>query len=662
MTELTINASLEEPYLINLNYGVEIEAVFELINVHTAYNQFINFYLNHIRNTYSGNKTINSTIISFIKLLKLCINKSSANSVIRQLIASLITNDIYILLTPEKTEEVKKQEKEKLQEKKQLKQQRKIGKKTAITFLSALGVQDDDESSSSINDEDDDYDYVKIEDFLNKNLNLLIKESRKITHSDVISEEATDFIKKWKEFLNLAITIIKHMYHEFESNEKDVIKTILNVFDDSNNTIFTAFNKIFNLTENEKIKLYKMLNIKNFYTTKPPIDEIFLCLIEDMSVVCTDAIVYKNIKSGQVAKYNYLLNGCEFITQPFNTIDDVKNKLSIFFNNTIIENTLLNCAKTSQHVHISFNNSSGIIRPDIYLILCILCVSLHFQEEIFKLFLITRTDNMYCKKLNYNDTFSNDDIYDLNDITDSNTDYNKCLEKLCNIFSENKSRYYWLNILNLFNYSITKPYTIEFRLKHGSTDEVEIGNVCKLYENIINYANELLTDESIDIKGNKNIKIIKILIEKKIKRGGDDIFKQKILKDIEYYFTNINSDYVKGLNTLNKIISTKKLEEKVNKESEELEESEESDEYGLYIGGIGKLKSTMHNNTNRINNLIRSLTKQPIYKLNSFGYEFIGHGLHRNMKTKLKTTFNSATRIITQEDLKQYLNLHNIYF
>ena len=99
---------------IILNYGIEIEAVFELINVHTAYNQFINFYLNHIRNTYSGNKTINSTIISFIKLLKLCINKSSTNSVIRQLIASLITNEIYILLTPEKTEEVKKQEKEKL--------------------------------------------------------------------------------------------------------------------------------------------------------------------------------------------------------------------------------------------------------------------------------------------------------------------------------------------------------------------------------------------------------------------------------------------------------------------------------------------------------------------------------------------------------------------
>jgi hypothetical protein len=605
---------------IILNYGVEIEAVFELINVHTAYNQFINFYLNHIRNTHSGNKTINSTIISFIQLLKICIDKHPDDVIIKQ----LIKNEIYNLLIPEKTEVKKQQKKTKKKEDK------------PFHFLSSIGVQDGEESTSS---DEEDY-YVKIEDFLNKNLNLLIKESRKITDADEISPEATDFIKKWKEFLNIAIKIIKNMYHEFKISEQNVIKTIFNVFDDSNNTIFTAFNKIFELTENDNIKLYNMLNIEDFYTDKPNIDKIFLCLIEDISVVCNDAIIYKNIKSGQVVKYNYLLNGCEFITQPFNTIDDVKNKLSIFFNNPIIENTLLNCAKTSQHVHISFNNSTGVIRPDIYLILCILCVSLHFQDEIFKLFLITRTDNTYCSKLTYNNTFS-DDIYNL-DITDTNTDYNKCLEKLCKIFA--KRRYYWLNIFNLFNYSTTKPYTIEFRLKHGSTDEEELGNVCKLYENIINYANELFSDERLNIKSYTNIKEIKILIDQTISDGSEDIFKQKILKDIEYYFTNPNSEYVKGLNTLNKIIEP---------------ESED-----LHSGGIGirKLTNMQISQQNIITTLITSLNTKPIYKLNSFGYEYIGHGLSSIIQTKLKHTFIHRIKSITQEDLKQYLNLHNIYY
>jgi hypothetical protein len=192
------------------------------------------------------------------------------------------------------------------------------------------------------------------------------------------------------------------------------------------------------------IKIYDISSIDTFFKKLQIDNEINLFLISDASVICN-----KNIKSGQIVKYNYLLNNCEFITQPFKTIDDV-------------ENTLLNCTKTSQHVHISFNNSSGIIRPDIYLILCILCVSLYFQDEIFKLFLITRTDNMYCKKLNYN-ILSNQDIYILTD-----TDYNDCLFKMCSIFNEKPSqvvsinayehdnRYNWLNfqLINLIQLNL----------------------------------------------------------------------------------------------------------------------------------------------------------------------------------------------------------------
>jgi hypothetical protein len=67
---------------------------------------------------------------------------------------------------------------------------------------------------------------------------------------------------------------------------------------------------------------------------------------------------------------------------------------------------------------------------------------------------------------------------------------------------------------------------------------------------------------------------------------------------------------------------------------------------------------------NIITRLITSLNTKPIYKLNSFGYEYIGHGLSSNIQNKLKNTFISKIKIknITQDDLKQYLNLHNIYY
>ena len=46
--------------------------------------------------------------------------------------------------------------------------------------------------------------------------------------------------------------------------------------------------------------------------------------------------------------------------------------------------------------------------------------------------------------------------------------------------------------INLYDFDdINKPYTIEFRIKHGSTDAEELSNVCKLYQNIINYGIDL---------------------------------------------------------------------------------------------------------------------------------------------------------------------------
>ena len=78
-------------------------------------------------------------------------------------------------------------------------------------------------------------------------------------------------------------------------------------------------------------------------------------------------------------------------------------------------------------------------------------------------------------------------------------------------------------------------------------------------------------------------------------------------------------------------------------------------------GGIGGIKK-YNQNMKQINSLFISLQKTPIYKINSFGYEYIGHGLSSNIQTKLKTVFISKIKNITQDDLKQYLNLHNIYY
>ena len=93
------------------------------------------------------------------------------------------------------------------------------------------------------------------------------------------------------------------------------------------------------------------------------------------------------------------------------------------------------------------------------------------------------------------------------------------------------NRYFWLNLMNL--YKITnnnRPYTIEFRLKHGSIDATELKNVCILYENIINNA----------IKLSDKIKI-------------DEIIRQDA-NNIYDYFKNASSEYVKGLNKLNTLL------------------------------------------------------------------------------------------------------------
>ena len=61
--------SLQHSNKITLNYGIEIEAVFELINEHIAYNQFINYYI------YNKESSL-ATIEAFIEIIITCIKKT----------------------------------------------------------------------------------------------------------------------------------------------------------------------------------------------------------------------------------------------------------------------------------------------------------------------------------------------------------------------------------------------------------------------------------------------------------------------------------------------------------------------------------------------------------------------------------------------------------
>jgi len=284
---------------------------------------------------------------------------------------------------------------------------------------------------------------------------------------------------------------------------------------------------------------------------------------------------------------------------------------------------LFNCSNTSQHIHISFNIDDNNIQPDIYIILAIVFICHHFQNDIFKLFLITRSDNSFCKKLNFN----------INDYADFTDNYNDNLKLIMKMFFNDNDRYYWLNLVNL--YSIDKypnyirPYTIEFRIKHGSSDPNELYNVSKLYENIINYA--ILLSSFIQ-KTNNIISFHQAISNHIILNNPDYIFHNIILKDIDYYFTDPSSDYVKGLNNLNSILTTSSI-----------------------YGGKSKIKSSKS-----LSDIIHKFHNKPIFKINSFGFQFIGYGLDSFIIEKIIDNFKDNIKI-TSNDVKKYLQSYNIY-
>jgi hypothetical protein len=586
----------EHSDIISLNYGFDIQAVFELINEHIVYNQLIYYYIYNKQNSIE-------TIKAFLLIIITCIEKpENETKGIKTKIDILKENEIYKYLSP---------------------------------------IVQSDKSDTV-----DKYLTTELEKLFDLRINKPFSETN--TNLD---NETKNNIQKWSNFINIGLIIIKYMLET--SGSSYTIEDVIDVLDKPmkmQKTIFSSFTNFFDFKLNQNIKLYKSVNDFNCAVQKD--GEIFLCLRADYSAICDNKEVYKDISSGKVLQYYKLLNNCEFITKPFKTIDDI-TKLSIFYDDPIIKDTLLNCASTSQYVHISFNKNDEIIKPDTHLVLAIVCVCYFFQEDIFKLFLNTRSSNNFCKKLIYNKEMIFDkkiiDHYKYNFTIEKGDDWHKdnIIKILILFYTQDdfhideirENSFYWLNILNLYDTASTKPYTIEFKIKQGSNDVEELQNVCKLYTNIINYATKLLIENEATLRSEDSNMIDFISeIETIIDTNKAQIFKYEILKDIEEYFTI--SAYKQGLDKLNQVI---------------VQQPSTPDSDTLY-GGKPQNREII------INEFIKKLETKTIYKYNSFGIQYIGNGLNKYVKNNLKSTFIKNDLPVDDNYLKKYLELYNIYY
>jgi len=474
-------------------------------------------------------------------------------------------------------------------------------------------------------------------------------------------EELIKFIIDLKIIINIMIDIIinKKYKENKQVDEKLYYYDFLNLLltNAGNDTyrdyiIIPKFNYRFNfyLTKS-KIKIYDLdTTITDFYRqSQANNSNIHLYLTYDASVICDNRLIYTNIISSEVINYKYLLNNCEFITQVFKNTNEIKDGLSMFFEDPIIKKSILNCEKTSNHIHISFNKNNEIIKPNINIILAIICICYYYQDKIFELFLKTRSNNYYCKKIDFNNA------RDFNIISD----YDINLENFFTIFYTSnirENRYYWLNLVNLYkidNITTKRPPTIEFRIKHGSSDAEELEKVCILYKNIINFGISLTT--YIPTSQQATIISFKEAIDEYISKD-PNIFNNIILKDIDNYFIDHKSNYVKGLNKLNQLLKDscdKKSGGRLQLE-QAFKQSSDIKNHSL----SAKVKTLQITKINNLDTYIEKLETKPIYKRNSFGYQFIGYGLDNNIISTLKTKLNNND---SDDIYNNYLKLNNIF-
>ena len=622
--------------VIILNYGIEIECVFDIINELSVYISFINIFLSEDKERNSRNLTM---------------YKDSFNLMLSKLIAFI--------------------------------------RECGIESIQVLYENDIYKSLNAIYENDKNfYEFFKKNyDDISKYISSTISERTRTRANAKLKQEYEKillFIRNFTDFIkNIIDLIVKYINVSptFNPDLKKPIDTIIELVVIGGD-FFNDFNNRFKLNLNENLKIFNendMETMEEFYDiSRHNRDRLYLYLTQDCSVICTYSDLYKNIITSKLEKYNFekykfLLNECEFITQVFKTPDDIETKLDIFFKNTTVERTILNCEKTSNHFHISFNKRiDGIIKPNIKIIIALLCICHYFQDKIYSLFLKTRNNNFFCAKLNYK---SHDISIECKD--EYTTDeYDNCIKKLFDIFyissDDNKiklNKYYWLNIVNLYNIKNNRPPTVEFRIKHGSTDTKEMANVCILYKNIIDYAIEL----SLTItNGSNNIKqIYDSICQYIIGNGGfDAIYNSKILGSVKDYFTNPQSPYVIGLQKLNEsIFSSTEIQEVVEGGAGATirQKIKIPSQLTYPLKKKSPIKKSQKYDTGNafLDDKLTFLDDKMIYKINSFGTQFIGYGLSDDIINGLSLylNINNSNPIFSDEEkFNKFLKNHALSF
>ena len=480
--------------------------------------------------------------------------------------------------------------------------------------------------------------------------NFNINNSNKKNIIDELSNILTNFLDKMNK--NKYYSQLANIpYYLIENGKFDNI-----IFNNINQIIYNLSNNI--IIYNDINKLLPSYNKDLSYKNIPSLsnNKIYLMKIKDDSVICDCDYSYTDLTS-DIVPNNIIVNCFEFITEVFKNTDDINRKLSILYDK--VKNKFLNCISTSQHVHISFNNFSNVIRPNNNHILFITSLCYIIQKDISKYVIYFRNDNHFCHHLNYHKKYKSI-IFNKND-----QNYNDNLIKIFKIFYDfdnndniyRKCRYFWLNLLNLYiidDKSTIRPPTLEFRIKHGSNDSLELSNFCKLYEIIIKKGIELSdeffkTHKSDEYRIEDVIKFINLYFFNKI-FPSREISKEKSLSLSKSKYININyiqillNDNRSLLNYFNNLHKKIKILNYViinnNKNTDiiiKLPSSLPSSK--LQSGGLSIYKNIFD--------------KYAFYKLTSFGYSFIGYGLDEKIINNLK--------IIDIDDLKKLKEYGIIY-
>ena len=487
------------------------------------------------------------------------------------------------------------------------------------------------------------------------NLKILLNYLKEVSYfTSIITKSNSNFKIFIKELFN---KIYKYEYYNENINDLLLLLFSNNCYfeEDLNNNIMDLSSNIIILDDiNDFLPSY---NNDLSYKLKPELDDnkIHLIRVNDCSVLCDFKYNYTDLTSDIVSN-KYYINENEFITEVFKNTNDVNRKLSILYDK--VKNRFINCISTSQHVHISFNNSSNVIRPNNNHIVFITILCYIIQKDIFKYVLSFRNKNDYCRELNIKDK-----KYKKVKINKNDTNTNQILKILLTVFYNLKNkenirecRYYWLNLINLFIIDDnSRPPTLEFRIKHGSNDSLELSNFCKLYEIIIKKGIELSdeffkTHKSDEYRIEDVIKFINLYFFNKI-FPSREISKEKSLSLSKSKYININ--YIQIL--LNDNRSLLNYFNNLNKKIKILDYVLDNNisKSKTHLKPIIQIPSSLKGGLSYIQppqTEISNINDYAFYKLTSFGYSFIGYGLDERIIKKIKL----SNKNLNKELLSKY--------